>query len=236
MTEPDVHTLTGPYVLDALPDDERVRFEQHLADCTFCTTEVEELREAAIKLAANVTTPPPPALKARVMSAIDEVRQLPPTVPGATPKRRIPRRSLLALAAAALAVAASGGIAYDQYRDKTEAVQQADRIAAVLSEPDARTVHGEITGGGQATVVTSEQADKAVVVLRGLRQLPADRTWQLWFIDRTQTAHSIGLASGDSTRVIAGGVTGKVAFGLTVEPKNGSTKPTLPAAAMIPVS
>ena len=55
--EPDVHTLTGPYVLDALPEDERAQFEAHLAGCDFCSTEVAELREAAVKLATQVATP-----------------------------------------------------------------------------------------------------------------------------------------------------------------------------------
>ncbi len=239
MTEPDVHTLTGPYVLDALPDDERARFEQHLAECTFCSTEVAELREAAMTLATQVATPPPPALKTNVMAAIEEVRQLPPLVPatsGSVVRRRFSSRSLLALAAAALAVATAGGIAIDQYRDKTSAIQANDRIAAVLAEPDARTVHGAVTGGGEATVVMSSRADAAVVVLRDLPKLPANRTWQLWLIDRSQTAHSVGLAAGDLTKVVNGSVTGKIAFGLTIEPTGGSPKPTLPTAALLPMA
>ncbi len=239
MTEPDVHTLTGPYVLDALPEDERARFEQHLAECTFCSTEVAELREAAMTLATQVATPPPPALKTNVMAAIEEVRQLPPLVPatsGSVVRRRFSRRSLLALAAAALAVATAGGIAIDQYRDKTSAIQANDRIAAVLAEPDARTVHGAVTGGGEATVVMSSRADAAVVVLRDLPKLPANRTWQLWLIDRSQTAHSVGLAAGDLTKVVNGSVTGKIAFGLTIEPTGGSPKPTLPTAALLPMA
>ena len=239
MTEPDVHTLTGPYVLDALPDDERARFEQHLAECTFCSTEVAELREAAMTLATQVATPPPAALKTNVMAAIEEVRQLPPLVPatsGSVVRRRFSSRSLLALAAAALAVATAGGIAIDQYRDKTSAIQANDRIAAVLAEPDARTVHGAVTGGGEATVVMSSRADAAVVVLRDLPKLPANRTWQLWLIDRSQTAHSVGLAAGDLTKVVNGSVTGKIAFGLTIEPTGGSPKPTLPTAALLPMA
>ncbi|NIK61683.1 anti-sigma factor domain-containing protein [Kribbella shirazensis] len=235
-TEPDVHTLTGPYVLDALPDDERARFEAHLAECAFCTTEVAELRTAAVKLATQVSTPPPPALKARVMSAIEDVRQLPPVVAGQPPtavRRRIGRRSVFALAAAAAAVALSGGIAIDQYRDRTAAERANQQVAAVLAQPDARTVHGTIQGGGQATVVVSAQADKSVVVLRDLPELPADRTWQLWMIDSGQTAHSVGLATGDLTQVITGSTAGMTAFGLTIEPTGGSRTPTLPAAAMI---
>jgi anti-sigma-K factor RskA len=240
MTEPDVHTLTGPYILDALPEDERSRYEMHLAECTFCTTEVAELRGAAVKLATQVATPPPPALKANVMAAIDHVRQLPPHVPDQPPApvahRRFTRRSVLALAAAALAVAGVGGVAIDQYREKTDAVQANQRVAAVLSQPDAHTSHGPVKGGGQATVVTSASADAAVVVLRDLPKLPADKTWQMWMIDPNKTAHSVGLASGDITQVVNGSVDGMVAFGLTVEPSGGSAKPTLPTAATLPVT
>jgi anti-sigma-K factor RskA len=236
--EPDVHTLTGPYVLDALPEDERAQFEAHLAGCDFCSTEVAELREAAVKLATQVATPPPPALKTNVMAAIEHVRQVPPLVHGSepAPRRRFTRRSLLALAAAALVVAGAGGIAIDQYRDKTDAVQANDRVAAVLAQPDVRTVHGSVSGGGQATVVVSPGSDAAVVVLRDLPKLPANRTWQLWMIDPGKTAHSVGLAGGDATQVLNGSVTGMAAFGLTIEPSGGSPKPTLPTAVTIPMT
>jgi anti-sigma-K factor RskA len=240
MTEPDVHTLTGPYVLDALPADERARFEEHLAVCAFCTAEVAELRTAAVKLATQVSTPPPPELKAKVMSAIEDVRQLPPVVPGQseapTVRRRFGRRSMLALAAAALAVALSGGIAIDQYRERTAVERANQQVAAVLAQPDARTVHGAVQGGGQATVVLSAQADKSVVVLRDLPKLPADRTWQLWMIDQGKIAHSVGLAAGDLTQVVNGSTAGMTTFGLTVEPDGGSRTPTLPAAALIPLT
>jgi anti-sigma-K factor RskA len=236
MTEPDVHTLTGPYVLDALPDDERDRFEAHLAECTFCTTEVEELRAAAVKLATQVSAPPPPALKANVMSAIENVRQLPPVVHDQLAvRRRFGRRSLLAGVAAAGVVAFIGATAMDERRNRIEAERANEQLTAVLTQPDARTVHGAVQGGGQATVVVSAKADKSVVVLRDLPELPTDRTWQLWMIDSGQTAHSVGLAAGDLTRVIDGSTTGMTTFGLTLEPNGGSPKPTLPAAALIPL-
>jgi hypothetical protein len=103
-------------------------------------------------------------------------------------------------------VAASGGIAIDQYRNNAATTQAGDQIAALLAEPDARTVH-------------------ALVVLHDLKDLPSDQTYQLWLIDSSKTAHSIGLAAGqesrDQIKLIASGVTGKVAFGLTVEPAGG---------------
>jgi len=237
MTEPDVHTLTGPYVLDALPDAERDRFEAHLAECTFCTTEVDELRAAAVKLATQVSTPPPPALKANVMSAIEHVRQLPPVVHSQPAvRRRFSRRSVLALAAAAAVIAFSGATALDEHRNRVAAERANEQMTSVLTQPDARTVHGAVQGGGEATVVVSAKADKSVVVLRGLPEPPIDRTWQLWMIDSGQTAHSVGLAAGDLTRVIDGSTTGMTTFGLTLEPSGGSAKPTLPAAALIPLT
>jgi len=244
MSSTEIHTFTGPYVLDALTPEERITFEQHLAGCGECTVEVTELREATTNLAADVAMTPPPKLKADVMAAISQVPQLPPLdlEPAADAPvtvlqpRRFTRRSALALAAAALAVAGSGGIAVDQYRRNKSTQQANDQIAAVLAEPDARTVHGAVTGGGQATVIASNRKDAAIVVLRDLRQLPADQTYQLWLIDTSKTAHSIGFAgdmTDEQTKVVAGGVTGKVAFGLTVEPAGGSAKPTMPAAAII---
>ncbi|MET7279452.1 anti-sigma factor [Kribbella sp. NPDC005582] len=235
MTEPDVHTLTGPYVLDALPDDERTRFEAHLAECQFCTAEVAELREAAIKLATQVETAPPGHLKASVMDAIENVRQLPPLVSG-TPEvvadKRYSRRSVFALAAAALVIAGAGGVAVDQYRDKQAAVEANQQMASVLAQPDAKTSHGGIAGGGQATVVMSARADAVVVVLHDLRKPPSGKVWQMWLMDASQKARSIGLTSGDVATVIQGGVVGQTTFGLTEEPAGGSPKPTTDPVAV----
>jgi anti-sigma factor RsiW len=49
----EIHTLTGPYVLDAVDDDERVAFERHLAVCAACTAEINGLREAIAKSASS---------------------------------------------------------------------------------------------------------------------------------------------------------------------------------------
>jgi len=236
VTEPEIHTLTGPYVLDALPDAERARFEEHLAECQFCTAEVTELREAAIKLATQVETGPPLHLKTQVLQAIENVRQLPPLVSG-TPEvvaaKRYSRRSVFALAAAALVIAGAGGVAVDQYRDKQAAVTANERMAAVLAEPDAKTSHGSVTGGGQATVVMSARADAVVVVLHDLRKPPSGKVWQLWLMDASQKARSIGLTSGDIATVVQGGVVGQTTFGVTEEPRGGSPAPTTTPVAAV---
>jgi anti-sigma-K factor RskA len=243
MTTPEVHALTGPYVLNALPEDERIGFEEHLADCQSCSAEVAELREAANKLGTAVATEPPPALKSRVLAEIMTTRQLRPLVkpdePIAEPipirRKGFSRRSFFSLAAAGLVVAGAGGIAIDQYRDNSQAQQQNDQLAGLLAESDAQTVRGNLKNGGQATVVMSTAKDRAIVLLHDLPKLPDDKTYQLWLMDKGQTMHSVGVAGGDTAKLIQGGIYNKIAFGLTVENKPGATEPTLSTATVIPM-
>jgi anti-sigma factor RsiW len=54
-----VHTLIGPYALDAVTDTERAAVERHLARCPTCTQEVAELRATAARLADTAATDPP---------------------------------------------------------------------------------------------------------------------------------------------------------------------------------
>jgi anti-sigma-K factor RskA len=74
----DVHTLAGPYAMDAISAPDRARFDRHLARCEDCAREIASLREATARLAAAAAVSPPPALKARVMAAAAATRQRPP--------------------------------------------------------------------------------------------------------------------------------------------------------------
>ncbi len=239
---PDIHALTGPYVLDAVADDERTAFERHLASCSDCGAEVSDLRDTVTKLSTFVAAAPPASLKASVMKASAQIRQLPPVRraeigSSARPTKARPRvlRRALTLAAAFLAIAASGGIALDQHRDNAATTAVATRAATILAQPDARTVHGSVSGGGQATVVLSGQQGAAVVLIRDLKPLTGGKTYQMWLIDASHNARSIGLTDGKSLRptVVTGGVTGKVAFAVTVEPYGGSSHPTLPSSGSL---
>ena len=236
MTTPEVHALTGPYVLNALPEDERVGFEEHLADCQSCSAEVAELREAANKLGTAVAADPPPALKARVLAEIATTRQLPPLLKATEPiPIRRSRRSFFGLAAAGLAVAGTGGIAIDQYRDNSRTRKQNEQLAALLAESDAQTIRGNLKGGGQATVVMSPAKDTAIVLLHDLPKLPDGKTYQLWLEDKSRVMHSVGVTTRDGSKLIQGGVAGKIALGLTIENKPGATEPTLSTASVIPM-
>jgi anti-sigma-K factor RskA len=77
----DIHALSGAYAVDALDDDERAQFEQHLAGCSACQAEVASLVAAATALSSLSDTPPPPSLRASVLQGITTIRPLPPVVP-----------------------------------------------------------------------------------------------------------------------------------------------------------
>lgn len=85
----DPHAMIGAYVADALDDDERATFEEHLRECESCTQEVGEFHETLGELTWLVETPPPPALRASVLAEIATVRPLPPEEPVA--EQTVPR-------------------------------------------------------------------------------------------------------------------------------------------------
>lgn len=80
---PDTHALAGAYAVNAVTDDERRSFETHLDLCEDCRAEVAELRAAAATLASDVELAPPPALRASVLAAVAQTRQLSPLEPSA---------------------------------------------------------------------------------------------------------------------------------------------------------
>lgn len=81
----DPHGAVGAYVADALDDDERTVFEQHLEGCESCRREVAEFTETAAELTWLSEATPPPSLRTSVLWQIATVRPLPPEQPVETP-------------------------------------------------------------------------------------------------------------------------------------------------------
>lgn len=72
----DSHGLLGPYVVDALDEGERRRFEAHLRVCPTCRRDAEELRLVAVRLAEAVRATPSPELRERVLARVARTRRL----------------------------------------------------------------------------------------------------------------------------------------------------------------
>lgn len=229
---PDIHTLTGAYAVDALPDDERRAFEEHLAACEACTQEVAELQATASHLGAASVAAPPAGLKDAVMERIGEVRQeAPATRLDAGPARGVGggRRwstLLLAPAAAIMAIAVIGltatviGLQGRLDRLEANATQVSDLVAAA----DAEMVDIDTGGSASARLVVSSSRSEAVLLVDGMQAAPADHRFVIWLIDGAGTPTPAGSFEvddrGRATRVVAGGLTSAAALGVTVEPED----------------
>ncbi|HEX2026578.1 MAG TPA: anti-sigma factor [Nitriliruptorales bacterium] len=232
MASAEIHTLAGPYALDALPADERRFFEAHLHACDACRAEVAELHATAAKLGAAAAEPAPSGLRSRVLAAVDTVRQDPPP-PAAVDEHGLWQRTrgaVLAAAAAVLIVAVglTGVVARMNARiDQLEARHA--QVREILAAEDLRTVSVRGRGGLRARFVVSDAQDSAMMIAEGLPQLPEDRVYELWFISDAG-ARPAGLfrpdEEGPTVHVLRGGVPGEAKVGLTVEPARGSRRPT----------
>jgi anti-sigma-K factor RskA len=239
MTEHDVHTLTGAYATDALPDDERRAFDDHLDQCPACRQEVAELSATTARLGAAVSAPAPAAMRARVLAEVSRTRQISPVVTSLEARRNdLPWfRQPLGIAASFLMVFAVGlgALATTENRRADRAEQAAARIAAVATDPGRGQSTHSISSGGSGLLIAA--GDRAIFRANGVKSLPDGRTYQLWIINATG-AHSVGVlgraGSGDLQRFVEG-ITTTDKIGLTVEPKGGSKQPTTTPVLELPV-
>lgn len=228
----DAHALTGPYAVDALDADERALVERHLESCPACRDEVRELRETAARLAATTAVPPPDRLRSRVMAEIGTVRQAPPrnVVPlsrrGTLRGARLP---WLAAAAMFVATVVLGTLLADARGDGGDS--GADRIAAIVTAPDTRSVT-TTAEGVSGTVLSSRSRDEALVLTSGLPPTDAAHEYQVWFMT-DRGVRSAGLlddsaGQGMNGRLLAPGLGDAARIGVTLEPTGGSPVPTTP--------
>ncbi|SDL38450.1 Anti-sigma-K factor RskA [Lentzea albidocapillata subsp. violacea] len=233
----DLHTLTGAYAVNALSDIERAAFVAHLTRCQSCAIEVTELAATAARLGVAVESPPPPQLRARVLAAAAETRQLSPH----TARVPDPRRKRWAgglLAAACLVAAVFVTVQYsqsDQERQLAQLSSEYSRFSDFLSTPDAKLINGRAANGATGTAVVSASRDEALFLARDLPQAPDGHTYQLWRIGADGDPHPAGLLDSRSSPVVVSGLTGTQEIALTVEPSGGSEQPTTPVVMAMPV-
>jgi len=215
---------TGAYVLDALPEPERVQFEDHMAHCRVCREEADELRAAAAALPVSVPPVLPPAgLKARVMAEVDREAALlaaagaPAEESAPSPRRRwtwLSFRPVIALgAAAAVAVVV--------------ALSVGDRNGATTFP--ASMDHAQVARGAHGELRVRDRS--ATLVVSGLRPPQEGRVYQVWIkhpgrdpepTDSLFTPRADGSATAGVPAALRHGDTVMV----TSEPRGGSETPT----------
>lgn len=236
---PDVHALTGAYVLDAVSDLERVAFERHISACDACAQEVRELRGTAARLGQAAAAEPPPWLKSQVMSKIAGVRQLPRDIEpvlgnGKAGRSRFMLRLTTVAAAVLLVASALLGFLLVREQDKVNDIQaQADALQSVLAAGDARILNDAASSGGSANVVVSKSKDKVLVFASGMPALPESQVYQAWLLGEDGKMHSAGLMprAGPASLDLKLGTS--KGFGITVERAGGAQEPTLPAVVQV---
>ncbi|WP_066899336.1 anti-sigma factor [Mycolicibacterium houstonense] len=227
--DPELIELATPYALHAVSESERADIEQRLAVAPSevaaqFAREVREVRETMARLAGSTTLEPPPHLREQLLAAVS-VRELRPT-----PRWR--KTALAAAAAVVIALAGIGiGIALRPGPQSTTAEQ-------IFAAPDVRTVSGAIPTGGTATVVFSRERNAGVLVMNGVTPPQTGTVYQMWLL-REGGATSAGTmdsaAVAPSTTAVLPDLGDASALAFTVEPGAGSTEPTTPIFAELPL-
>src|SRR5919108_3134673 len=175
MEDQAIHELTAAYALDALDEDERTSFEEHLSTCARCREELADLGQTAALLAHGApAATPPPALRERILA---EAR----SSNGATviPFPRRPRLAL-SVAAAITAAAAVLAIAFGvRSASLSDDLDETRKAVAILGDPGARSIPLE---GADGRLVVDPKGSAALSV-QGLRPAPKGKTYELWVID-----------------------------------------------------
>jgi len=179
-----IHELTAGYALDALDEDERRAFEEHLEGCERCRDELASFGDVAGALALATSGPEPPAgLRDRVLAG---ARAEPQNVVPLAPRQR---RTLLAPAfAAAAAVAAAVAIGLGIYAATLKS--DLDEARSALSSPPAVV---PIEGADGRLVVTGD--GKAWLALSELPDAPRGKAYEVWVIEG-KTPRPAGLFQG----------------------------------------
>jgi anti-sigma factor RsiW len=235
--EAGIHELTPGYALDALDPEERSAYEAHLGGCESCQRELASYWETTEALAIAASGPAPsPALRERILADARAEPQVVVPIERARGRRTTP--VLAAVAAVAAVVALAVGLwATSLSSDLDEAraaLEREQAAAAVLADPDARTV--ALQEGAGRLVVGSD--GRAVLVLDELDPAPSGKTYEMWIVAGGTPARA-GLFPGrDGIDVVAldGVVDGGDVVAVTVEPKGGADQPTTdPIVASDPV-
>ena len=223
--------LKDAYVLGALPEEERLKFEQYLVAHPDLQVDIEELSTIVGLLAFSPQEQePPPELRRRIMEVVEAEASHPDTS----------RRSWLvglweavgvrdlALAAAAVLVVALFSwsmLLQGEVRDLQ------GRVQSLQSEPQGPqmiALGGAGTKQGARAELVTLEGDRAVLVAEDMPPVPEGKTYQIWVI-KGDTPKPSGLfePKGNSiAAVVENPVEGADAVAVTVEPEGGSKKPT----------
>ncbi|WP_113927754.1 anti-sigma factor [Bacillus sp. P14.5] len=163
-----------------LSDIARNRFEKHLAECSECKLDLEQLQQLEEYLPyASEPIAPPPGLEDRVFDAIlkDEAQ------PEAAFQQSAPKRNkwMFPSVAALLAVSLLGNAYFfTQLGEQQDTAEVQESIDRVVKYAEMAAVEGNAKG--TASIVKQGNETKLVVQASDLRSLRDDEVYQVWLI------------------------------------------------------
>lgn len=231
MVEEHVTNLIPGYAAGSASKEEREQVETHLKFCEACRDELNDYNQVVNYLPYAVkTTPAPPELKQKlILRAREESRQR--TSTGQTSFwdaiRAIFNRNLNVWAGASLVLVAvlfaSNVLLWERLNNVEDASQSAMVTVALRGtdyEPDA-----------SGMLVMSRDGEYGVLIVDGLPELSEAEQYQLWLIqDGVRTSGGVFSVNeeGYGSTLVASSLplSDYNGFGITIEPKGGSSSPT----------
>jgi anti-sigma-K factor RskA len=231
--------LKDAYVLGALPEEERLSFEEYLAAHPERQAEVDELGAVAGLLAFSPPEQEPsPELRSRVMEVVEARR-----VGGRSTFARVgDYLSFRSLALGAAALLVIGLLSWnvlllDQVQDLQGQVENAQgQVKDLQSELEVARVQqsqtiklkGSWAEQGAIAEVASMKKNQIILVARNMPSVPEDKTCQIWVI-KGDVPKSSGLFQPDGNGTatpISNSIRKADVIAVTVEPAGGSEQPT----------
>lgn len=238
MTEPhdndDLLLLATPYALHAMPQSDLDDIDRQLAHAPAPVAlafadEVRAVRETMALVSASTAAEPPTDLRERLLTAVG----------GGKVVELRPRSTRLRTAAIAIAAAVAIGLGAAGIGFAIRPAQTQSAAEQIFAAPDVRTVSGDIPTGGTATVVFSRERNAGVLVMNNVAPPKSGTVYQMWLVG-AQGPKSAGTmdaaAVAPSTTAVLPDLGDSKTLAFTVEPSGGSTSPTTPIFAALPLA
>jgi anti-sigma-K factor RskA len=248
--DPRIEELLPFYALDALSDEERELVESYLAEHPELREQTDELSSAAAALPYSVTpVEPQRRLKDALMARVSVDKRASEQSQALRPSERrwanlFPAFSFVVATVAVIWVVILN-IQLSQLRKDVSSLNQAviaqsnslQQINAKLPQtPVSAAMTISLKGTNvqpqaQGQLIADPKSESAVLVITGLGQLEAGKTYQVWLIDASGPK-SAGLltvnANGQGVIIVTSDseIGSFKSLGISVEPAGGSSKPT----------
>jgi anti-sigma-K factor RskA len=238
LSHEEVQELLGVYAVHAVDDQDAVAISAHIAECAECTAELDRLLDAAASFGMTELEEPSGEIWGRIQTEIRSEPAVaivaPPTVSAmvspvvsldAARDRRQARNMRLRIAAVSAAAAVAVAVPTTLAFSGTSTPSLAAVAARTAKQAGSRTIALRDASGKQVADAILTSSGQGYLRVSALASLPADQTYQLWFVDNGKPV-SLGLLGNAPSTTAFTSRADVDAIAISVEPRQGSTAPS----------